>query len=168
MEGPMRRTNDRYHGDIRTVLEHFYQAGDTLTIVKRFFESRKCQMCGDKVTINDCFVLRNDRTGEQITCGKHCIVNYFEVLEQMGQTAVILCPESNKRAAARINQMRPNSVTVISEFDGMDERYEEIEEDREMLLGMGLDPDDPDFTELAPHGMSGDEGDDEEVESEDW
>lgn len=35
---------------------------------------------------------------------------------------------------------------------------------RDMLLELGLDPDDPDYSELAPHGMSGDQDDDEEVE----
>jgi hypothetical protein len=34
---------------------------------------------------------------------------------------------------------------------------------REDLLGMGLDPADPDPTDLAPGGMTGDETDDEDV-----
>jgi hypothetical protein len=34
---------------------------------------------------------------------------------------------------------------------------------REDLLGMGLDPVDPDPTDLAPAGMTGDETDDEDV-----
>jgi len=33
--------------------------------------------------------------------------------------------------------------------------------DREELREMGLDPDEPDYTELAAEGMSGDETDDE-------
>ena len=32
--------------------------------------------------------------------------------------------------------------------------------DREALLEAGLDPDDPDYTELAPHGMTGEDDDD--------
>jgi len=48
------------------------------------------------------------------------------------------------------------------------ESYEdqEYEAEREWLMEMGLDPSDPDFTGLAPHGMSGDEDDDEETDDD--
>jgi hypothetical protein len=46
----------------------------------------------------------------------------------------------------------------------MPDEFEDEGFNEEELIDMGLDPFDPDYTELAPHGMSGDETDDEEVE----
>ena len=44
----------------------------------------------------------------------------------------------------------------------MPDDYDEEEGlDRDELHDMGLDPDDPDYTELAAEGMTGDETDDD-------
>jgi hypothetical protein len=71
-----------------------------------------------------------------------------------------------KKAAEYLNGRYPACVLVapIAQNFGpnYDQELDEEEYDREMLMDMGLDPDDPDFTELAPHGMSGDENDDED------
>src|SRR5262249_38831926 len=147
MDEPMRRSDERYFADIRAVLERFYQLGDTLTLTRRFFEARKCQMCGDKVDILNCFELQNDRSKERIVCGRNCIVKYATVVEQMNQQPVIKFPDTYQAEAAKINQLRPNTVTVLplSSFpdftdvwDEPDEDYED-EEEREMLIGLGLD-----------------------------
>jgi hypothetical protein len=171
MDKPVRRSDERYFADIRAVLDKFYRPGDSLTLTRRFYEARKCQMCGDKVDIRSCFELQNDRTKQRIVCGRHCIVKYATVVEQMNQQPVIKFPDTYEAEAAKINELRPNTVTVLplssfpdftDEWEEPDEDYED-EEEREMLMGLGLDPDDPDYSELAPHGMSGDE-DDEEAE----
>jgi hypothetical protein len=39
--------------------------------------------------------------------------------------------------------------------------------DREELMDLGLDPDEPDFTELAAEGMTGEETDDEDLRDAD-
>jgi hypothetical protein len=46
-----------------------------------------------------------------------------------------------------------------------DDRDDEL--DREANMDMGLDPDDPDYTELAAEGMTGDESDDEDLSDTD-
>ncbi|MCY2986885.1 MAG: hypothetical protein NTY19_03345 [Planctomycetota bacterium] len=92
-----------------------------------------------------------------------------------------------RRKAENINASGVNTVTVppislcpdddgldddddLDDDDCLDREHNSDDEDyewREYLLELGLDPDNPDFTELAPDGMSGDEDDDEHTENED-
>ncbi len=45
----------------------------------------------------------------------------------------------------------------------MPEEYDHGGPDREELMNLGLDPNDPDFTELAAEGLTGDSSDDEDL-----
>src|SRR5262249_23577126 len=156
-----RRSDERYFADIRAALVNFYRPGDALTLTRRFYDARKCEMCGGKVDIRKCFELQNDRTKERIVCGRNCIIKYANVVEQMLEQPVIKFPDKFQAEAAKINLLRPNTVTVlplssfpdfIEDSEEFDEDYED-EEEREMLMDLGLDPYDPDYSELAPHGM---------------
>jgi hypothetical protein len=50
----------------------------------------------------------------------------------------------------------------------MPEHYDADEEpSQEELIEMGLDPNDPDYSELAAEGMTGDETDDEDLRDAD-
>jgi hypothetical protein len=111
------RSDERYFADIRAVLKRFYRPGDSLQLVRRFSESRKCQMCGDKVDIHSCFELRNARTGKAIICGRNCIVKYAVVVEAMNETPRIIFPAKYRREAEKINKLRPATVTVESKAD---------------------------------------------------
>jgi hypothetical protein len=108
----MVRTDEQYYADIRTVLQKFYQAGDMLYLVRFFKQPRKCQMCGDKVDIWNCYELRNERSGETIICGCNCIVKYATVLRLMDQTPMVLFPERLREHAEKINRKLPGTVVI--------------------------------------------------------
>jgi len=115
----MIRSDEEYYSDIKAVLERFYQPGDSLRLVRKFEQPRKCQMCGDKVDIWKCFELQNQRSGQRLICGRHCIVKYANVLRMMNQEPVIVFPKEYKSDADRINSISRNTVTLDdSDFDG--------------------------------------------------
>lgn len=161
MDEQLRRSDEQYFADIRAVLGKHYQSGDTLTLLRQFRKACKCQMCGDKVDILNCFELRNDRTKKTIVCGRQCIVKYAIVVEHMSQQPIIRFPSKYQTEATKINELRPNTVTVIPLSELLDFASDEDEECK-MMMDLGLDPDDPDCSELAPHGMSGDDDEDED------
>lgn len=102
--------------------------------------------------------------------GSKCIVNYKEEMARMGhQTLPIIFRSAG--AAKYMNAKHPGIAVVgpiwLPSHDSyndpdVDEFYEDEEEDaeREWLMAIGLDPNNPDFSDLAPHGMSGDEDED--------
>jgi hypothetical protein len=108
----MVRTDAEYHADIRTVLLKFYQPGDMLYLVRFFKESRKCQMCGGKVPIWNCYELRNERSGERIICGRNCIVKYAVVLRMIGENPAVLFPDKFREHAEEINRRSPQTVLL--------------------------------------------------------
>jgi hypothetical protein len=155
------RSDERYFADIRAVLEKFYKAGDTLTLIRRFSETRKCQMCGDKVDIWNCFELQNDRTKQRIVCGRNCIVKYATVVEQMNQQPVIKFPDNLQAEAAKINQLRPNTVTVLplSSFPEFNDDWEELDDDN---------PEDAEAREYDELDLAPEEGYEALSEMGDW
>jgi hypothetical protein len=123
------RSDERYFADIRAVLEKFYKAGDSLFLVRVFYEQRKCQMCGDKVDIFKCFELQNARTKNTIICGRNCIVKYAIVVRKMKEVPKIVFPKKYSRDAEKINRIRPNTVDLDLEED---------EEQKEGLCDCGI------------------------------
>jgi hypothetical protein len=166
VDGP-KRSAEKYYADIRKVLTGFYQPGDVLTCTNHYQEDSKCQMCGGWVDIRLCYELTNERSKKKIICGSQCIAKYAHVVEQMNQVPVVNFPEQYKNQAALINRLRPNTVTVV-DVASYEDHYEESEDDdfddeeRQFYGDLGLDPDDPDFEDLAPHGMEAYDGDDDE------
>ena len=100
--------------DIRALLEKFYRPGDTLRLVRSFKvkEPLKCQMCGDIVSIWNCYELRNKRTGQSIICGCNCIVKYANVVRIMGEVPHIVFPARYHEQAEKINRKRPDTVII--------------------------------------------------------
>jgi hypothetical protein len=115
--------------------------------------------------------LRNARTSDELVVGSECIVNYKEEMTRLGHAVPPVIFRS-AGAAKYMNDKCPGIAVVgavgVTGYDSylgpeVDEFYEDEEEEaeREWLMALGLDPDDPDFSELAPHGMSGDEDEDD-------
>jgi hypothetical protein len=94
----------------------------------------------------------------------------------------VLCEDCHRNAHGLL-QIRPDEIVEASLEPWVTQEDEERElmrecgllepeqdliadeeDEREMLMDLGLDPDNPDYSELAPHGMSGDEDDDEMTE----
>ncbi len=174
MDAPI-RSDELYFADIRAVLAHFYRPGDFLILVRQFYEARKCEMCGGKVDIKRCFELRNRRSGEKIVCGRMCIVKYAKVLEEMQEEPRIIFPAKYDREAQRINHIRPETVTVSAEEEAFEEDIAALEQEqqeifaelrREELLELGLDPDNPDYGELASEGLDPEDVDWDSVDYE--
>jgi hypothetical protein len=167
--------DEAYWATIRTTLNRFCGPTDQLYCPRVFrLEGQTCNMCGHwPITWNH--VLRNARTSEELIVGSECIVNYKEEMSRSGHRAppVIF---SSKGAATYMNRKCPGIAVVVdvasSGRQAADPEVHEFYEDheyaaeREWLMGLGLDPDDPDFTDLAPHGMTGDEDDDEEPDDD--
>ncbi len=168
--------DEAYWARIRATLSGFCRPSDQLYCPRVFkLEGQTCRMCGHwPITWNH--VLRNARTSAELVVGSECIVNYKEEMARMGhQVPPVIFRSAG--AAKYMNDKCPGIAVVgyvqSTAYDDyadpeVDEFYEDEEEEaeREMLMDLGLDPDDPDFTELAPHGMSGDEGDDEDDDYE--
>jgi hypothetical protein len=155
-----------YWNRVRASIAKFWSSGQELRCARIYTEDGgTCQMCGHK-PIKWHHVLHNQYTHGDLIVGSECINNFKIVTGQQ-----VVFPERFKKAAEYLNGRYPDCVFVTSVPDssGIDyfEELDEDEYDREMLMDMGLDPDDPDFSELAPHGMSGDEDEDDD-EEDDW
>jgi hypothetical protein len=158
-----------YWDRVRVSITKFWSRGQELRCTRIYTEDDgTCQMCGHK-PIKWHHVLRNQQTNDDLIVGRECIKNYKVVTGEQ-----IVFPERFRKAADYLNGRYPDCVVIVPEpiptYVGPDYGPEldeggygevDFEEEREMLMDMGLDPDDPDFSELAPHGMSGDEGDDD-------
>jgi hypothetical protein len=150
-----------YWGRVRASIAKFWRKGQNLRCARIYTEEGgTCQMCGHK-PIKWHHVLHNQQTDGDLIVGSECINNYKIVTGEQ-----VVFPGPLKKAAAYLNGRYPDCVRVasIAEYSGPDHGEEPDEDayEREMLMDMGLDPDDPDFSELAPHGMSGDPDDDED------
>lgn len=98
-----------------------------------------------------------------IVCGRLCLVKYAIVIKQINQKPIIRFPDTHQEATDQINKLRPNTVTVIPLSQLLDlPNDEDGDEERETMMDLGLDPYDPGYSELAPHGMNGDEDFDED------
>lgn len=158
------RSDERYFADIRHAIRNFYRPGDQLRLVRQYRESRKYEMCGGMVDIVNCYDLRNVRSGEIIVCGEKCIARYADVIAQMGQTPTIVFPPEYRDKADKVNQHRRDTVIIEPEpehaYPGPEEDQPDEDAERaELYESLGLDPDDPDFGELAAEGLDPDEYD---------
>jgi hypothetical protein len=175
MDRRRRGGGEAYWARIRTTLDQFCRPTDQLHCPRVFIlEGQTCKLCGHwPITWNH--VLRNARTGQELIVGSECIVNYKEEMSRLGHQVPPVIFRS-PGAAKYMNRQCPGIAVVgsvwSSEYEAGDpevhESYEdqEYEAEREWLMELGLDPDDPYFTDLAPHGMSGDEDDDAETDDE--
>ncbi len=158
-----------YWGRIRATLADFCCPGDELRCVRLYWRpNATCELCGHSpISFN--FVLRNVRTGRRLTVGRHCVYNYKR---ETGRPVVF--PAWCSRAADSLNAKLPGCATVTEPerrplaqprphypvpppepYEPADDRDDE----RELCEELGLDPDDPDFFDLAAEGMHPDEVD---------
>jgi hypothetical protein len=150
-------TTTPYWGRIRGTLSRFCNGDDQLFCMGSFHESGKtCEMCAHR-PISDNNVLLNPRTKSQLLVGNECINNYKLVMEEMGHQVKPIIFRS-KSEADRMNRLYPGIATYGSA--DVDVESEDETDDLEALHEMGLDPADPDFADLAPHGMTADGHDD--------
>jgi hypothetical protein len=153
--------NLAYWRRIRETLSRFCSPTDQLHCPRVFFRpGQTCQLCGHwPITKN--YVLWNPRTRQRLVVGCWCINNYMERLARMDYTAPPV-KFASLEESERVNQAFPGIAVYggapDSDRSGLDDW--EGAEDREALMDMGLDPGDPDFSELAPHGMTGESDDD--------
>jgi len=150
-----------YWNRVRASIAEFWSRGQELQCAGIYTEEGgACQMCGHK-PIKWHHVLHNQQTNRDLIVGSECINNYKVVTGEK-----IVFPERFKKATEYLNARYRDCVLVVpvAGYPGPDYREEpdEDEYEREILMDMGLDPNDPDFSELAPHGMTGDENDDED------
>lgn len=182
-------TDEEYYGKLQARLREFCP-NDVQLVCNTTFEKpdTTCGLC-DTPGIRHVFVLENPETHERRYVGKECIQNYKKALEMMRRNPQpIAFPPEMKESAASFNQQSPGSAIIDDNAEGTlepwvtkeeedrerrlergldlkeDDREGQDEEEREELMGMGLDPDDPDFENLAPHGMEADGDDDEEID----
>lgn len=150
-----------YWSRVRASIAKFWTSGQELRCARIYTQDDgTCQMCGH-TPIKWHHVPHNQQSNGDLIVGSECINNYKVITG--GQ---VVFPEQFQKAAEYLNGRYPGCVRVASmmEYSGpdYDEEPDEDEYEREMLMNLGLDPDDPDFSELAPHGMSGDEDDEDD------
>jgi hypothetical protein len=150
-----------YWKRVRARIAEFWNKGQELRCVRIYTEDGgACQMCGHK-PIKWHHVLHNQQTNRDLIVGSECINNYKVITGEQ-----VIFSRRFKKAAEYLNGRYPDCVLVASipdyDYPEYDEEPDEDEYEREMLMAMGLDPDDPDFSELAPHGINGDEDDEDD------
>ena len=149
-----------YWERVKATVASYRKPGDEVRCIRVYSEAGcTCQMCGHApITWNH--VLRNLRTGMDLIVGSECINNYKVVTGEQ-----IIFPGRYKRAAGHLNSRYPDCVIIApgsaSAATDLEYNEEDAEEEyqRELIIDLGLDPEDPDFGELASEGLNPDEYD---------
>jgi hypothetical protein len=149
-----------YWDRVRASIAKFRQPGQELRCTNIYTQDAgTCQMCGHH-PIKWHHVLHNQQTDDKMIVGSECINNY-----KLVTGAQIVFPERFKRAAKYLNDRYPDCVVIapdpVRSCPELEyrERPGEYDERYEMYDALGLDPQDPDFGELAAEGLDPDEYD---------
>lgn len=135
-----------YWQRIGRTLAAFCKPGDEIKCIRLFkLSGQMCQLCEHRPIVWN-YVLRNLRTGNDLTVGSRCIHNYKQITEQK-----VIFPERLQKVADFLIRKWPDCVVVETDNDEWPEHDWVSDEDME------LDFDEPDFDDMSADGMDPDE-----------
>jgi hypothetical protein len=123
-----------YWSRIRNTLSTFAQPDDELECIGIYTNesTEKCQLCKE-ADILWVHLLHNSRTGQTLRVGRECIVNYKQVMAELGAPVqAVKFPPYYSKAAAYINKQKPNTV-VVGPLSPLAQALSEIQQDLSKL-----------------------------------
>jgi hypothetical protein len=150
---------ENYDEIVKLTLGGFCSTRDDVACMSVFSKpNQTCHMCGHHpITLN--FVLYNLDTGEKMVVGSKCVTTYSRFAGRP-----LLFPQEFERAAALLNEKAPNAAVVaqgelLQTLHNLEDRrmphLDEAQQSmRQMYDDLGLDPEAPDFFELAPDDLN--------------